>query len=154
MKTLISYPKSEQQDEINSLFQLTLILHHLNKDVERKFRLSLIQLFVLLKLRQLPATSAQVLARAVGVHPSSLSQTLRRLTRKEFIFVTKDPKDNRKILIALTKRGRDTIDIVYKELKGVFLGVRSACKTENAVGMSLDYLKSVRQRLLAEFVGR
>lgn len=143
-----SYPVLER-DEIDSLFHLSLVLHHLNKDVERKFRLSLVQLFVLLRLRQLPGVSAQVLASAVGVHPSTLSQTLRRLSRKEFVFVTEDPKDSRKKILALTKRGKESIDLVYRDLKGVFTSVKYARESKNTIESSLGYLSKVR-KLLAD----
>lgn len=141
-----SYPEL-QRDEIDSLFHLTLVLHHLNKDVERKFKLSLVQLFVLLKLRQLPGVSAQVLASAVGVHPSTLSQTLRRLSRKEFVFVTEDPKDSRKKILALTKRGKESIDLVYRDLKEVFTSVKYARESKNTIESSLGYLSKVRKHL-------
>lgn len=144
-----AYPELEC-DEIDSLFHLTLVLHHLNKDVEQKFKLSLVQLFVLLRLRHLPATCAHVLASAVGVHPSTLSQTLRRLARKEFVFVTEDPKDYRRKIIVLTKRGKETIDLVYRDLKGVFVCVKHAREGKNTLESSLDYLAKVRIRLRSD----
>ena len=143
---MTSYPELER-DEIDSLFHLTLALHHLNKEMERRLKLSLVQLFVLLRLRHLPASSAQVLASAVGVHPSTLCQTLKRLTRKEFVFITEDPKDSRRTLIALTKRGKETIDTVYRDLKRVFASVRTTRKSRNTLESSLDYLSHVKRRL-------
>lgn len=134
-----------ERDEIDSLFHLTLTLHHLNKEVEHKFKLSFVQLFVLLKLRSLPATSAQMLAGAVGVHPSTLSQTLRRLTRKEYVFVTEDPKDSRRKLIALTKRGKEATQVVYRDLKGAFVCVKNARECTNTLESSLNFLSKVRE---------
>ena len=140
------YPELDR-DEIDSLFQLALVLHRLNREVEQKFKLSLVQLFVLLRLRRLPVACAHTLASAVGIHPSTLSQTLRRLTKKEFVFVTEDPRDSRRKLIALTKRGKDAIDVVSRDVKSVFVGAKHARKSERAIEDSLDYLSEVRKRL-------
>ncbi len=135
----------QTRDEIDSLFHLTLRLHHLNKDVERRFKLSLVQLFVLLRIRTLPATSSQALSSAIGIQPSSLTQTIRRLERKEYVFVTDDPRDSRKKLISLTRRGKDTVDVVYGDLKSMF--GRLEGKVKNNLDESLDYLDKVQSEL-------
>ena len=133
------------RDEIDSLFHLSLSLHHLNRDIERKFKLSLVQLFVLLRLRHMPATCSKVLAAAVGIHPSTLTQTLRRLERKEYIFVAADPRDSRRKLISLTRSGCQAIEIGYRDLKGVLgsIGRDAPHSLEN----SLLHLTLVRKRM-------
>lgn len=124
--------------EIDSLFNLSLSLHHLNKDMERKFKVSLVQLFVLLRLRSLPASNAHALSMAIGIQPSTLSQTIQRLERKEYIFVTYDPRDSRKKLISLTRRGKEAIEVVQCELKAIFGGLNR--ETDNHLEATLKYL--------------
>ena len=135
-------------DEIDSLFRLTLSLHHLNKEMEKKFRLSLVQLFVLIRIRALPATSSQALAKAIGLQPSSMTPTLRRLVRKEYIFVTEDPRDSRRKLIALTRRGNDTVERVNLELRKVWGRARGA--SQSNLEKTLGYLGELRQELHRE----
>lgn len=134
-----------EKDEIGSLFHLTLTLHHLNKDMERKFRLSLVQLFVLLRLRSRPASSAYSLSQAIGIQPSTLSPTIQRLARKDYIFVTEDPRDSRKKLISLTRRGKETTEAVQMKLKVIFQELNR--RRDNQLGSSLEYLALLKSEL-------
>lgn len=134
-----------KKDRIDSLFHLTLALHHVNKDVESKFKLSLVQLVVLLHLRELPACSPNNLAIAIGIHPSTLTPTLRRLEKKQLIFVTEDPRDSRKKMLALTRRGEDSIKFVHKELKDLFEELEK--EEKSYFSESLDYLIKARLKL-------
>lgn len=84
-------------------------IHQLNQAAEREIGLSLVQWSLLRHLIDMPCTSAQELAHAVKVHPSTLTQSLRRLQRKDLIFVGGDPKDSRRKLIVITRRGRDVL---------------------------------------------
>lgn len=93
-----------------SLFQVGNTIHQLNKQTEKKLGLSLVQWCVLKKLIDMPASAAASLAKAVDVHPSTLTQTLRRLERKKYIFIMEDPKDSRKKLISITRNGKEKYD--------------------------------------------
>ncbi len=139
--------EQERLSDIETLFHLTLALHHLNRDVERRYNLSLVQLSVLMKLRHLPASSALALAKAVGVHPSTLTQTLGRLKRKEFVFVTEDPKDSRKKLIVLTKSGKEAADSACQRLEKVFAATVNINREKAGIISSLKYLTSLRKRI-------
>jgi DNA-binding MarR family transcriptional regulator len=92
-----------------SLFEMSIAIHALNKTAERKLGLSVVQWCLLRKLLDMPSCSAQGLAKAVGVHPSTLTQTLKRLEKKKLLFVAEDPRDSRKKLISLTRAGRDLL---------------------------------------------
>lgn len=64
----------------------------------------------------MPAVSAHALAKAVGIHPSSLTQTLKRLERKKYIFVIGDPQDTRKKIISITRSGKDILSATSEKM--------------------------------------
>lgn len=94
-----------------SLFRIRLSIHRLSKLSERRFGLSIVQWCFLRRLIQMPAVSAQTLAQTVGVHPSTLTQTLKRLHRRGLIFITEDPRDSRKKTISVTRQGKEALDL-------------------------------------------
>lgn len=95
---------------IYSLFQIGISIHHLNKKSEREIGISLVQWCLLKQLVDRPAISAFDLSKAVGVHPSTLTQTLKRLQKKKLIFIIADTKDFRKKVISLTRQGKEILD--------------------------------------------
>lgn len=133
------------KDEIDSLFHINLTLNHLNKGMERRFKLSLVQLFVLLRLRTLPASCSQALSEAIGIQPSTLTQTIRRLVRKEYIFVTDDPRDSRKRLISLTRKGKEITEEVYQDLKEIVNNLEGNVK--DTLEESLHFLSQVKEEI-------
>ena len=99
------------KSEIALLVQANLAFHNLNKTAETKFGLSLVQYYLLATLRDMPGCSPQKLAEALGMHPSTLTQSLKRLQKKETIFVGEDPKDSRKKILIMTRNGYERIKI-------------------------------------------
>lgn len=89
------------------LVRANLEFHYLNKKAESELGLSLAQYFILLTLRDMPGSSAQGLADSIGIHPSTLTQSLKRLERKSALLVTTDPRDARKKLLNLTRNGNE-----------------------------------------------
>jgi DNA-binding MarR family transcriptional regulator len=65
----------------------------------------------------MPMCSAHALSSAVGVHPSTLTQTLKRLERKKRVYVTEDPKDSRRKLITITREGKRALDHAQPEMQ-------------------------------------
>jgi len=100
-----------------SLFHLGLSIHHLNQKTEKKLGLSLGQWVLLKHLIEMPATSAHTLAAAVGVHPSTLTQSMKRLEDRGLLFITEDPRDSRTKLIAITRKGKVALDQADATLK-------------------------------------
>jgi DNA-binding MarR family transcriptional regulator len=92
------------------LFQLGLSIHHLSQTTERKFGLSLGQWCFLRHLIDLPGTTANALALAVGVHSSTLTQTMKKMEEKGYVSIAEDPKDSRKRLISITRRGKEALE--------------------------------------------
>ena len=101
---------SEQEQSLFSLFHIGISIHTLNRQSEKDSGLSLVQWCLLKCLIDMPAASAHSLSTAVGVHPSTLTQTLKRLERKKYIFITEDPKDSRKKLISITRVGKEAME--------------------------------------------
>jgi DNA-binding MarR family transcriptional regulator len=101
---------NEVERPLFSLFHIGNSIQALNKHSEKTLGISLVQWCLLRCLIDMPASSANSLAKAVSVHPSTLTQTLKRLDRKNFIFITEDPKDSRKKLISITRSGKDVLE--------------------------------------------
>lgn len=94
-------------ERISRLVKTSLVFHNINKLAESQLGLSLVQYHVLHMLRDMPCSSLQRLATLVGMHPSTLTQTMKRLVKKDYLFVSEDPKDSRKKILTLTLPGHN-----------------------------------------------
>ena len=101
---------------LTSVSQVSILLHNLNKEAERTTGLSIVQWSILKHVLEMPGTSAQELSEAAGLHPSTLSQSLKLLIRKEFILVIEDPRDSRKKIISLARNGKSMLDQAQKPM--------------------------------------
>jgi DNA-binding MarR family transcriptional regulator len=107
---------SKSERHFISLFHIGVAIHHFNKRSEKYLGLSLVQWCLLKHLIDMPAVSAHSLAKAVGVHPSTLTQTLKRLERKKYIFIIGDPQDTRKKIISITRSGKDILEATSEKM--------------------------------------
>ncbi len=105
------------QTELLSIFKIGLSIHNFNKISERETGLSLVQWCLLNKLMDMPAASALALAKGVGVHPSTLTQSLKRLEKKGFVFVADDPRDSRRKMISLTRNGQAALQLAQMKMQ-------------------------------------
>lgn len=96
--------------EISKMVKMNLAFHNLNKSAETILGLSLVQYHLLITLRDMPGCSPQKLAEAVGMHPSGLTQSLKRLQNKNAIFMAESPKDSRMKILSATRKGIDILD--------------------------------------------
>lgn len=96
--------------EISRWVRMSLAFHNLNKGAEGHLGLSLVQYYLLSVLRDMPGCSPQKLAAAVGMHPSSLTQSLKRLRKKKSLYVAEDPKDSRKKILSMTREGCELME--------------------------------------------
>jgi DNA-binding MarR family transcriptional regulator len=101
--------RNSPADPISKLVRGNLVFHNLNRGAEHKLGLSLVQYHLLVTLKDMPGCSPQRLADGAGMHPSSLTPTLRRLLKKKALFVAEDPKDSRKKILSLSRRGHSMI---------------------------------------------
>ena len=99
---------------------LSLTLHHINKTLESKCGMSIVQWSLLKTLLNMPAASPLILAKALGVTPGTLSQTLTRLNKKKYLFMCDDPNDARKKMISITRLGKATLDVIDREYERIF----------------------------------
>lgn len=130
---------------LKSVFHVSLLLHHLNKEAERRTGLSIVQWSILKHLIEMPATSAQELSEAVRLHPSTLTQSLKRLIRKELIFASDDPRDSRKKIISLTRKGKDALDQSDQQMKRL---ATDLAVVENELYSIEDRLSSLRHQAI------
>lgn len=121
------------ETELLSIFKIGLSIHNFNKTSERETGLSLVQWCLLNKLIDMPAASALALAKGVGVHPSTLTQSLKRLEKKGFVFVTDDPRDSRRKMISLTRNGQAALHLAQEKMKEWEIGFSIIKKELNQV---------------------
>lgn len=95
---------------IARMVRLSLTFHHLNKAAEARLGLSLVQFHLLEALREMPGCSPLRLAEVSGVHASTLTQSLKRLERKGLLFTAEDPRDSRKKILGITRKGKQALD--------------------------------------------
>jgi DNA-binding MarR family transcriptional regulator len=67
----------------------------------------------------MPACSPQDLADKTGMHPSSLTQSLKRLQRKNVVFMAEDPKDLRRKILGVTRDGMNLIAQFESGIKNI-----------------------------------
>ncbi len=128
------------KQQLFSLIDISVSINNLNKRTEKDLGLSLVQWCVLTRLIDMPAASAFSLAEAVGVQPSTLSETLPRLERKGYIFITEDPRDSRKKMISITRDGSQTLATANGRLNQWLRGIDGMAYDFQHVR---DYLKAL-----------
>lgn len=130
---------------VSCLMELSLTLHHVNRTLEARCGLSVVQWSLLKTLLNMPAVSPLVLARALGVTPVTLSQSLTRLERKKYLFMCDDPSDARKRMVSLTRLGRNKLEDVDRAYELVFAEIETLDGGVQRIG---EYLKNkVKLRL-------
>ena len=95
--------------EVGRLVRLNVVFHHLNQEAESQLGLSLVQYHLLSALKDMPGCSPQDLAQELGMHPSTVTQSLKRLDRKKTVFIAANPRDAPKKFLSLTRKGRDSL---------------------------------------------
>lgn len=135
---------------LKSVFHLSLLLHNLNKEAEKRTGLSIVQWSILKHLLEMPATSALELSDALRLHPSTLSQSLKRLVRKKLILVSEDPRDSRKKTISLTRHGKDVLDRSELQMRQM---ATDLARIEPALYAVEDGLASLRYRAFQQMEG-
>lgn len=126
---------------LKSVFHVSLLLHNLNKEAERCTGLSIVQWSILKYVLEMPGTSAQELSDAMKLHPSTLTQSLKRLIRKKLILVLEDPRDSRKKIISLTRNGKISLDQAEKQMEEI---ASRLARAENELYLLEECLSSFR----------
>ncbi|MGE4169438.1 MAG: MarR family winged helix-turn-helix transcriptional regulator [Candidatus Margulisiibacteriota bacterium] len=95
---------------LKQLMAVNLLFQQLNKVLEGKSGLSLVQWLFMTTLADRPTASPLALAKALKVTPGTLSQTLERLQRRAYIISCNDPQDERRKMLALSKPGKEALE--------------------------------------------
>jgi DNA-binding MarR family transcriptional regulator len=101
---------------VDQIVRTSLAIHNLNKGAEQRLGLSIVQFHLLRILRDMPGVSPQILVGAAGMHPSTLTQSLKRLLKKEYVYIGEDPKDARKKILSLTFEGNTAVQRFSEEI--------------------------------------
>jgi DNA-binding MarR family transcriptional regulator len=127
---------------LSAVSSIGALLSHLNKDAERRTGMTIVQWCVLNQMIRMPASSAQRISDAVKVHPSTLTQTLKRLEHKGLIFIAQDPRDSRRKLISVTRMGADAIARSRLEMARIEGRLESIAAKLRAVESHLEELRN------------
>lgn len=127
---------------ISDLLSVSRVAHDLNLKHEQEQDLSLSQWLLMQHLIDMPAVSARSLAKALDVHPSSMTPVLKRLSAKKFIHISPDPRDTRRKLIVLTRAGRDKARVFGKNLPA-WLKLMDP-KARTSLATVVRYLRTVK----------
>jgi len=136
---------------LKSVFHVSLLLHNLNKEAERRTGLSIVQWSILKHVLEMPGTSAQELSDSLKLHPSTLSQSLKRLIRKELLLVLEDPRDSRKKIISLTRKGKEALDQSERQMEEI---ASTLTRAEKELYFLEECLSSLRYQPTQELGGR
>lgn len=104
------------RNQIECLIKNNLTFINLNKSAEAKLGLSLVQYHLLSVIKEAPGASPQQIAKLANLHPSTLTQSIKRLQKKKLIYVAEDPRDSRKKIMGMTLEGNKTIYQFEKEI--------------------------------------
>lgn len=105
MKATPSNASLNQIEVLEQLIGLSVDLHNLNADVQRRWQLSIVQWLVLKKIIDAPGLSASSIAEISKVHPSTLTPTLTRLEGLGLIRQLERACDNRRKFIVASWKG-------------------------------------------------
>ncbi|MGE3973544.1 MAG: MarR family winged helix-turn-helix transcriptional regulator [Bdellovibrionales bacterium] len=131
--------KNSFEQPLADLLKVNLLFQKMNKTLEDKIGLSLVQWFLLWTLKSMPAIGPLGLARALGITQGSLTQSLRRLSGKNLILVCDDPKDARKKIISLTRVGKRVLDKSTVDFEFIFEDLK---KLDGELSEIKNYLKT------------
>jgi len=98
--------------------ELRLVIGHLVRRLRAEHRFSLSQGSVLGRLDREGTKSIGDLAVAERVRPQSMTQTIADLEAEGLIGRHADPSDGRRILVALTEQGRETLEADRRQREG------------------------------------
>lgn len=135
----------EFEGPLSNLLFLNSTFQSINKILETKNGLSIVQWSFLRTLLERPAIAPQALAKALGVTPGTLSQTTLRLEKKKYIFVCEDPKDARKKMISLTRLGKDALEKSLVKYENIFSNIANA---DVEIKTIADFLNRTKKQVL------
>lgn len=100
------YPLSAALDFLQRLWQLNHALERLSSRMERSLGVTAQQRLAIRFIGRYPGVSAGTLASILKVDPGTVSAALRRLEDKGVLSRHRDPRDQRRVSLGLTAKGR------------------------------------------------
>jgi DNA-binding MarR family transcriptional regulator len=94
---------------MNHLRRIVRALEVYSKEVEARFGLTGPQLWALWELGQGGSLALKTLAARMHLHPSTVVGVVDRLSEKGLVVRSEDPRDRRRVCLALTPKGRATL---------------------------------------------
>lgn len=101
--------KNEKQ-KVQKIIEANILYQNLNKKAEKELGLTLVQYHLLSVIKDSPGATHQQIADTVGLSPGTLTQSMKRLTKKNYLETYNDVKDARKKNIILNAKGKSAID--------------------------------------------
>ena len=89
--------------------RLDQAIQQFNQTLRRQYGITGLQLAVLRILTERPALPLAALRKTLVMHPATLGQSIDELRVMELVTVTRDSRDRRARLVALTDKGRDLV---------------------------------------------
>ena len=123
---------------LSKLVSISRVLQDLNLSFEKEQGLSLTQWLVLAALKDLPGCTALSLSKTLRMQPSSLTQVLKRLVKKNLISMSTDAKDSRKKILLLTRMGHEGLKKLTPELELQFGNLDSHLITKLHNSLAID----------------
>ena len=87
--------------------RLDQAIQNFNQTLRKQFGITGLQLAVLRILGERPALPLAALRKSLVMHPATLGQSIDELRGLELCTVTRDPRDKRARIVALTDKGRE-----------------------------------------------
>jgi len=87
--------------------RLDAAIHGFNQTLRKQFGITGLQLAVLRILGERPSLPLAALRKSLVMHPATLGQSIDELRVMELVTVTRDQRDKRARIVALTDKGRE-----------------------------------------------
>lgn len=140
-------PVEDDQRFLRLIWRLNHAIETRSKRMAKALGVTFQQRTILRLVGRFPSMTAGQLAEALHVDRSTVSTALRRLEARDLIERRRDPRDQRRVLLGLTARGR-ALDVpaegtiehaIHETLRGV--GVEAVKTTEEAITHLIEALE-------------
>lgn len=149
----VALPLDEAQRLFRLLWRLEHAIESCSKQMARRIGITFQQRTVLRFVGRFPGITAGKLAETLHIDPGTLSSTLARLEARRLLQRRPDPKDRRRILLGLTRKGR-ALDVpeagtVESAVKAALarLRVEQVSTAENVLVGLIDQLEDTATRV-------
>jgi DNA-binding MarR family transcriptional regulator len=139
-------PATDVLELMRVIWALDHALQSRSKAMARSLGVTGPQRFVLRVVERSPGTTSGELAEYLHLHPSTLTGVLQRLEQRKLLTRERDPRDARRVRLALTPRGKEVLNRRRASVEAV---VRQAIGREEraAVSTAVEVLRRLTSAL-------